>query len=256
MKIYKGWHCGIVPSNTCILMGNGFRQCRPCFFNSLHRLIHLFRKADYLNPFPRPTLKSRIKKLLQKVGEKFGYYQNSDWTLWCVFRTAFTIFEGNSCILSACAAIFRCVWFSCSNMAFALWTSCWKRSAPEFIKVGIVELSQVTLVFSWVTGSDRIWEQIKLTLNWSICGTIWIRQFRHRMKWTLQFRTWTLQPPMMRISGFQILFQEQKDISVIMLTNKGGSTVKFKTTISSRRAVVWVTVSDSSMILPIVWTVA
>ena len=35
-------------------------------------------RADYLNPFPRPTLKSRIKKLLQKVGEKFGYYQNSD----------------------------------------------------------------------------------------------------------------------------------------------------------------------------------
>ena len=34
--------------------------------------------ADYLNRFPRPTLKSRIKKLLQKVGEKFGYYQNSD----------------------------------------------------------------------------------------------------------------------------------------------------------------------------------
>lgn len=35
-------------------------------------------RADYLNRFPRPTLKSRIKKFLQKVGEKFGYYQNSD----------------------------------------------------------------------------------------------------------------------------------------------------------------------------------
>lgn len=35
-------------------------------------------RADYLYRFPRPTLKSRIKKLLQKVGEKFGYYQNSD----------------------------------------------------------------------------------------------------------------------------------------------------------------------------------
>ena len=35
-------------------------------------------RADYLNRFPRLTLKSRIKKLLQKVGEKFGYYQNSD----------------------------------------------------------------------------------------------------------------------------------------------------------------------------------
>ena len=35
-------------------------------------------RADYLNRFPRPTLKNRIRKLLQKVGEKFGYYQNSD----------------------------------------------------------------------------------------------------------------------------------------------------------------------------------
>ena len=35
-------------------------------------------RADYLNRFPRPTLKSRIRKFLQKVGEKFGYYQNSD----------------------------------------------------------------------------------------------------------------------------------------------------------------------------------
>lgn len=35
-------------------------------------------RADYLNRFPRPTLKSRIKKFLQKVGERFGYYQNSD----------------------------------------------------------------------------------------------------------------------------------------------------------------------------------
>lgn len=35
-------------------------------------------RADYLNRFPRPTLKCRIKKFLQKVGEKFGYYQNSD----------------------------------------------------------------------------------------------------------------------------------------------------------------------------------
>lgn len=35
-------------------------------------------RADYLNRFPRPTLKSRIKKFLQKVGEKFVYYQNSD----------------------------------------------------------------------------------------------------------------------------------------------------------------------------------
>lgn len=35
-------------------------------------------RADYLNRFPHPTLKNRIRKLLQKVGEKFGYYQNSD----------------------------------------------------------------------------------------------------------------------------------------------------------------------------------
>ena len=35
-------------------------------------------RADYLNRFPQPTLKSRIRKFLQKVGEKFGYYQNSD----------------------------------------------------------------------------------------------------------------------------------------------------------------------------------
>lgn len=35
-------------------------------------------RADYLNDLPRPTLKSRIKKFLQKVGEYFGFYQNSD----------------------------------------------------------------------------------------------------------------------------------------------------------------------------------
>lgn len=35
-------------------------------------------RADYLNRLPRPTWKDRIKKFLQKVGEKFGNYQNSD----------------------------------------------------------------------------------------------------------------------------------------------------------------------------------
>lgn len=35
-------------------------------------------RADYLNRLPRLTLKSRIKKFLQKVGEYFGFYQNSD----------------------------------------------------------------------------------------------------------------------------------------------------------------------------------
>lgn len=35
-------------------------------------------RADYLNHLPRPTLKSRVKKILQKVGEYFGFYQNSD----------------------------------------------------------------------------------------------------------------------------------------------------------------------------------
>lgn len=35
-------------------------------------------RADYLKRLPRPTLKSRIKKFLQKVGEYFGFYQNSN----------------------------------------------------------------------------------------------------------------------------------------------------------------------------------
>lgn len=35
-------------------------------------------RADYLNRLPRLTLKSRIKKFLQKAGEYFGFYQNSD----------------------------------------------------------------------------------------------------------------------------------------------------------------------------------
>lgn len=35
-------------------------------------------RADYLNSLPRLTLKNRIKKFIQKVGEKFGFYQNSD----------------------------------------------------------------------------------------------------------------------------------------------------------------------------------
>lgn len=35
-------------------------------------------RADYLNHIPRPTWKSRIKKFLQKVGEKYGNDQNSD----------------------------------------------------------------------------------------------------------------------------------------------------------------------------------
>lgn len=35
-------------------------------------------RADYLNHIPRPTWKIRIKKFLQKVGEKIGYYQHSD----------------------------------------------------------------------------------------------------------------------------------------------------------------------------------
>jgi len=35
-------------------------------------------RADYLNRLPRPTLKSKIKKFLQKVGDPHGYNQNSD----------------------------------------------------------------------------------------------------------------------------------------------------------------------------------
>lgn len=35
-------------------------------------------RADYLNKHPRPTWKSKIKKFIQKVGEKYGNYQNSD----------------------------------------------------------------------------------------------------------------------------------------------------------------------------------
>ncbi len=35
-------------------------------------------RADYLNHFPRLTWKGRIKKFLQKVGEKYGNYQNGD----------------------------------------------------------------------------------------------------------------------------------------------------------------------------------
>lgn len=35
-------------------------------------------RADYLNYLPRLTMKSRIKKILQRVGEYFGYNQNSD----------------------------------------------------------------------------------------------------------------------------------------------------------------------------------
>lgn len=49
------------------------------YFNVMEWEIERRRvRADYLNRFPRPTLKNRIRKLLQKVGEKFGYYQNSD----------------------------------------------------------------------------------------------------------------------------------------------------------------------------------
>ena len=35
-------------------------------------------RSDYLSRLPRSTLKNRIKKLLQKVGEKLGNYQDSD----------------------------------------------------------------------------------------------------------------------------------------------------------------------------------
>ena len=49
------------------------------YFNVMEWEIERRRvRADYLNRFPRLTLKNRIRKLLQKVGEKFGYYQNSD----------------------------------------------------------------------------------------------------------------------------------------------------------------------------------
>lgn len=35
-------------------------------------------KQEYLMNHPKPTLKDKIKEFLRKVGEKFGYYQNSD----------------------------------------------------------------------------------------------------------------------------------------------------------------------------------
>lgn len=35
-------------------------------------------KQAYLLANSKPTLKEKIKKILQKVGEKYGFYQNSD----------------------------------------------------------------------------------------------------------------------------------------------------------------------------------
>lgn len=35
-------------------------------------------KQAYLLGDPKPTLKEKIKKFLRKVGEKYGFYQNSD----------------------------------------------------------------------------------------------------------------------------------------------------------------------------------
>ena len=35
-------------------------------------------KQAYLLDDPKPTLKEKIKKFLRKVGEKYGFYQNSD----------------------------------------------------------------------------------------------------------------------------------------------------------------------------------
>lgn len=35
-------------------------------------------KQAYLLANPKPTLKEKIKKFLRKVGEKYGFYQNSD----------------------------------------------------------------------------------------------------------------------------------------------------------------------------------
>lgn len=35
-------------------------------------------KQAYLLANPKPTLKEKIKKILRKVGEKYGFYQNSD----------------------------------------------------------------------------------------------------------------------------------------------------------------------------------
>ena len=35
-------------------------------------------KQEYLMNHPKPTLKDKIKEFFRKVGEKFGYYQNSD----------------------------------------------------------------------------------------------------------------------------------------------------------------------------------
>lgn len=35
-------------------------------------------KQAYLLANPKPTLKEKIEKILRKVGEKYGFYQNSD----------------------------------------------------------------------------------------------------------------------------------------------------------------------------------